>query len=128
MRKILAECPACGGPLVVTGLECVRCGTTVGGRFQPCDFCRLSQEQSTFLRLFVQQKGNLSGMEKVLGISYPTVRNKLDEIVRLLEKPIDIGSQLGQGAVRDAILRQVAAGELSAGEALERLKNLAKGE
>ena len=123
MRRILEECPSCGGRLTVTGLACERCGTTVGGRFQPCDFCRLSEEQSTFLRLFVQRRGNLSELEKALGISYPTVRNKLEEIIRLLQQDVAPAEPVVPGT-RDALLRAVAAGTLGAEEALAQLQRL----
>ena len=127
MRKILEECPGCGGPLAITALRCTRCEVEVRGRFRPCDFCRLSDEQSTFLRLFVQRRGNLSEMEKALGISYPTVRNKLEEIIRALEEPaaVEVPAERGE---RDAILRQVASGQVSAAAALEKLKSLAEEE
>jgi hypothetical protein len=121
MRKILEECPSCGGPLAITALACTRCDTGISGRFRPCDFCRLSEEQSTFLRLFVQRRGNLSEMEKALGISYPTVRNKLEEIIKLLDAPPPAPAPM---TGRDAILRQVASGALSAEEALSRLRSL----
>jgi hypothetical protein len=122
MRKILEVCPSCGGPLAVTGLNCTRCETGISGRFRPCDFCRLSEEQSTFLRLFVQRRGNLSSMEEALGISYPTVRNKLEEIIKLLDTPSAPDPAPAGG--REAILRQVAGGALSAEEALTRLRSL----
>jgi hypothetical protein len=126
MRKVLEACPACGGPLAITAMRCTRCEVGVQGQFRPCDFCRLSEEQSTFLRLFVQRRGNLSEMEKALGISYPTVRNKLEEIIRLLQEPAP-SATVPAGGARDAILRQVAAGQLSATEALERLKSVQEG-
>src|SRR5664279_1012090 len=123
MRKILEQCPACGGSLTVTGLQCTRCATGITGRFDPCDFCTLTEEQSTFVKLFVQRRGNLSEMEKALGISYPTVRNKLEEIIRLLRRP-----EAPPTSGRDEVLRKVAAGQLSAQEALDQLQGLGKGE
>ena len=120
MRKILEQCPGCGGPVTIAALQCDHCGVGVNGRFRPCDFCRLSDEQSTFLRLFVQRRGNLSQMEEALGISYPTVRNKLEEIIRLLQQPAPEPA----AGPRDSILRQVAAGGLGAEEALAKLREL----
>lgn len=122
MRKVLETCPGCGGPLVISALRCTRCDVAVQGTFRPCDFCRLSEEQSTFLRLFVQRRGNLSGMEKALGISYPTVTKKLEEIIAVLQEPAP--AEPAPGGARDTILRRVASGELSAAEALEQLKSL----
>jgi hypothetical protein len=112
--------------MAITGMQCMSCGTGISGRFSPCDFCRLNEEQSTFVRLFVERRGNLSEMEKVLGISYPTVRNKLEEIIRVLQQPAPAPRQQATPATsaRDAILREVAAGQISADEALSQLKNL----
>src|SRR5260370_42618416 len=109
MNRQLEACPCCRSPLVISGLACETCGTVISGRFRGCDFCRLSEEQSTFLMLFVQRRGNLSEMEKALGISYPTVRNKLEEIIRALqesETPV-VNNALSR---RDTILQQVATG------------------
>src|SRR5215471_14608583 len=79
--KLLSACPSCGSELEVRELVCTRCDTQVRGHYRSCDFCRLSDEQSTFLRLFVTSRGNLSEVEKRLGVSYPTVRAKLDEVI-----------------------------------------------
>src|SRR6185312_13187162 len=121
MRKILEECPACAGSLHITGLRCNQCRMEMRGGFEPCAFCRLTAEQSTFLLLFVERRGNLSEMEKALGISYPTVRNKLEEIIRLLRRP-----ETPPAGGRDEILRKVAAGQVSAQEALDQLQALAR--
>ena len=80
-RKILESCPSCGGELEIRELRCSWCETEIRSYFKPCDFCRLTEEQSTFLRLFVTSRGNLSEVEKRLGVSYPTVRAKLDEVI-----------------------------------------------
>ena len=122
MQKLLTQCPSCHNPLAVTALRCTACETGITGRFAPCEFCRLSEEQLTFVRLFIQRRGNLSEMEKVLNISYPTVRNKLDEIIRMLQ-PIPVAPPSG----RDAILRRVASGDLDAEQALAELKALEQG-
>ncbi len=122
MRKQLEACPCCGGPLVVSGLACEGCGTVVTGKFRQCDFCRLTEDQATFLRLFVQRRGNLSEMEKALGISYPTVRNKLEEVIRALQ---EAAPPVAAAAPRDDVLRRVAAGEISTVDALDLLSKLA---
>ncbi len=85
MRKILEECPSCGGGLEITEVQCTRCDTQIRARYSPGDFSSLSEEQSTFLRIFVTSRGNLSDVEKRLGVSYPTVRAKLDELIARLD-------------------------------------------
>src|SRR5512142_642784 len=84
MRKILEACPTCGGPLTITEVRCEVCATEVRSQYEPCSFCRLSPEQMNFVLLFVQGRGNLSELEKALGISYPTIRGKLDEIIKVI--------------------------------------------
>ena len=83
-RKILESCPSCGGGLDIMEVHCRQCETQVRSRYRPCDFCGLTEEQSTFLRIFVTSRGNLSEVEKRLGVSYPTVRAKLDEVIERL--------------------------------------------
>src|ERR1041384_3478629 len=111
-RKILEACPSCGADLEVRELACSRCETVVRARYRPCDFCRLTDEQSTFLRLFVTTRGNLSEVEKRLGVSYPTVRAKLDEVIgRLAAADARPVSDDG-GETRRQVLQAVARGEI----------------
>src|SRR5512142_3500535 len=85
MLKFFDKCPGCGGALVITACECTECGLEMRGEFRPPQFANLSEDQITFVRHFLRARGNLSEVEKVLGVSYPTIRNKLDEINRALE-------------------------------------------
>ncbi|MBI2939349.1 MAG: DUF2089 domain-containing protein [Chloroflexi bacterium] len=84
MRKILERCPTCNGDLVITEVRCLRCTTEIRGRYAPCPYCRLADDQLTFLNLFLENRGNLTDLEKQLGVSYPTIRGKLDEIIRVV--------------------------------------------
>ncbi len=86
-RKILEACPSCGGELEIGEVHCTNCETQIRAHYRPCDFCMLTEEQSTFLRLFVLSRGNLTEVEKRLGVSYPTVRAKLDEVIERLGSP-----------------------------------------
>ena len=129
-RKLLESCPSCGGDLEVREVACTRCETQVRARYRPCDFCRLSDEQSTFLRLFVTTRGNLSEVEKRLGVSYPTVRAKLDEVIARLgaldeappaEQPPAAAAPDGSPRRRQ-ILQAVARGEIDPAEAVRQLR------
>lgn len=80
MRKILESCPTCGGELEIRELHCRSCGTQIRSQYDPCPFCRLSGEEASFLELFVQAKGNMRLLEQSLGLSYPTVRHKVEAI------------------------------------------------
>jgi hypothetical protein len=97
------------------------------GEFKPGLFSTLSDDQLTFVRAFLRVRGNLSEMEKVLGVSYPTIRNKLEEINQALERAEQSPAPIAldpPNSERNEILHRVAAGELDAGQALERLKRL----
>jgi hypothetical protein len=118
MRKILEHCPGCGGPVTVTELHCASCGTVVRGHFAPCPFCQLSADQTTFLQLFLQSRGNLTEVEKILGVSYPTVRAKLDEVIALVGGPV----VRPRAADRRGVLERIAAGDLSPEQGLSVLR------
>ena len=125
MLKLFEQCPACGGSLVITEIQCSNCHLKMQGEFKPGLFSTLTDDQLTFVRAFLRVRGNLSEMEKVLGVSYPTIRNKLEEINQTLERaeqPPVIA--LPSNNERSAILNKVAAGELDAAQALELLKDL----
>ena len=81
MRKILESCPTCGGALAVTELSCTVCDTVVRSHYAPCPFCRLAAEDQAFLLLFVRHRGNVKDMERELGVSYWTIRGRLNEVI-----------------------------------------------
>ena len=123
MLKLFEQCPACGGPLVITEIQCSGCHLKMQGEFKPGLFSSLSEDQLTFVRAFLRVRGNLSEMEKVLGVSYPTIRNKLDEINQALDRAEEKPNVV-QDNPRTAILNQLAAGEIDAAQALEQLQAL----
>jgi hypothetical protein len=119
-RKIIEACPTCDGPLVITEVRCESCGTEVRSHYQPCPFCRLTPEQTTFVLLFFQTRGNLSELEKALGVSYPTIRGKLDEVIRTIAAPVPTPPPPPDSGRE--ILARVAAGRLSPTSALTALR------
>jgi hypothetical protein len=80
----IATCPICAGELAVTRLRCRSCATTLEGDFSVGRFARLSREQFALLESFLRSRGNLKEMERELGISYPTVRARVDLLLRAL--------------------------------------------
>ncbi len=126
MRKILEQCPTCGGPLVVTELSCPQCQTQVRSQYSPCPFCALTADQLVFVKLFVEKRGNLRELEKALGISYPTVRGKLEEIAERLgaaPQPVEPPETAPvPEEERREVLRLIAEGVLTPKEALARLR------
>lgn len=80
----IATCPICSGELAVTRLRCRACGTTLEGEFNVGRFARLGRDQFAILESFLRARGNLKDMERELGVSYPTVRARVDVLFRNL--------------------------------------------
>ena len=114
---ILVCCPCCGKPLKPVRLACGACGTTVEGDFDVPELARLPREHQEFVKVFLLARGNISEVEKLLGVSYPTVRNRLDAVLQALGAPAK--SPPGAGA---QILARLEVGEISVDEALKLLK------
>jgi hypothetical protein len=83
-RDVISTCPVCEGELLISRLHCRSCGTSLEGEFGVGRFGRLSREQLALLESFLRSRGNLKEMERELGISYPTVRGRVDALVRAL--------------------------------------------
>src|SRR6478752_7197326 len=83
-HDVIATCPVCSNELSVTRLHCGSCGTTLEGDFAVGRFGRLNKDQLTLLESFLRSRGNLRDMERELGISYPTVRARVEALVRAL--------------------------------------------
>ena len=119
-HDVIATCPVCAGELAVTRLRCGGCGTTIEGEFGVGRFARLTRDQAALLESFLRSRGNLRDMERELGISYPTVRARVEALVRALGfGPRDEAD----GAVATAATAAAAADEIQAGrrDVLERL-------
>ena len=116
------SCPVTGEPLLVTRLECDSSGIVIEGRFQPNEFALLGSEQLEFLRLFVKARGNLKEIERILGLSYPTIRQRFETLLRA------IGYEPGPdpGEERVGVLEQLEKGEISAEDATKRLQALGR--
>ncbi|MEP6468304.1 MAG: DUF2089 domain-containing protein [Chloroflexota bacterium] len=83
-RDVISTCPVCEGELLISRLHCRSCGTALEGEFGVGRFGRLTKEQLALLESFLRARGNLKEMERELGISYPTVRSRVDALVRAL--------------------------------------------
>ena len=135
MPNRIDHCPSCDGELEIRELYCPSCDITIRGRFPQeagSAFSKLTGEQEAFLRLFVLSRGNLSDVERSLGVSYPTVRGKLDDLIAAFSDIDDSAEQEVQEATpRDApltraeILQRVADGRLGTEEGMALLKRLA---
>src|SRR5512144_2305554 len=102
-HDVIATCPVCSGELAVTRLRCGTCGTTIEGEFGVGRFARLTREQMQVLESFLRSRGNLRDMERELQISYPTVRVRVEALIRALGfGPRDEAEGDGQPAPADA--------------------------
>lgn len=117
------RCPVTGEPLEVTRLECPASGIAIEGRFTPNEFALLSPENLELLRLFLRVRGNLKEVERILGVSYPTVRLRFDTMLRALgyENPPETQDVREE---RIDILGLLERGEVTAEEAAKRLRAL----
>lgn len=120
-REALGKCPVCGNNSEVTRISCDVCGTTIEGHFQLCKFCRLTSEQKSFIDVFIKCRGNIKEVEKELGVSYPTVKNRLEDVASALgyksePDPVVPGK-------RKEILDKLNSGEITVEEAVSLLKD-----
>ena len=119
MKKIVSRCPVCNCELTVTRLQCDACDTVIENHFRLSKFDYLSDEELHFTETFIRCRGNIKEVEKELGISYPTVRSKLDAVIKKLG--YDAGTD-EQSRKRDEILKALEDGEITAEQAIEQLK------
>ncbi len=140
MYRAPHKCCICGEKLTVTRLTCDTCGTTLEGQFDGCPFCSLSPEETRFLLIFLKNRGSIKDVEREMGISYPTVRNLLDNLLSSLA--LDGGTPPAPNApteeprrrsrstegdtakARRDILARLSRHEITADEAARRLREL----
>jgi len=84
--KLPIHCPSCSDSLSVSQLKCEQCQTTVSGNYSLPFYLRLSEEEQNFILQFFMTSGSLKEMAAQMGNSYPTVRNKLDDIIEKVKK------------------------------------------
>ncbi len=125
-HDVISTCPVCDHELSITRLNCDECGTTLEGRFGVGRFGRLSREQLALLESFLRARGNLRDMERELGISYPTVRNRLEALVRALGLADGAsGAALGVGSVDEPVTEPSGGSSQAAAERRRVLERLA---
>ena len=120
-KDVIGKCPVCDDELKVTELTCNRCKTKISGEFCLDKFCRLDKEKRYFAEIFIKNRGSIKEIEKELGISYPTVRKLLDEVIVALgyntkSEPTE--------AEKNEILEKLSKGEISSDEALKMLSEI----
>ena len=115
-RTAPRQCPVCGDQLLLTRLSCGNCSTELSGRFESCEFCALTAEDRSMLKVFLASRGNMKDLERHLGVSYPTARARFDGLLQKLG--IDRPSAPPPNV---EMLESLARGEIDVDEALKRL-------
>jgi len=126
MNQIIGQCPICREALQVTRLYCPNCDTTLEGHFGLGRFDQLTPDQLTFIETFVRCEGKINRVGEEMGISYPTVRGRLTDVIRALGYEVGDGEEESTGIVPDdvrkSILEQLAQGTITSEEAVKRLR------
>lgn len=114
------KCTVCGKELRITCLHCTECNTQYQGDFHFDKFSYLNTQQKQFIEIFLRCRGNIREVEKELGISYPTVRSRLDDVIRALgyELPQE-NPQINQKEIIDSLSK----GEISYDQAMKMMKS-----
>jgi len=122
MYPVIGKCPICRDDLTVTRLHCRSCDSFLEGHFNLGKFYKLSPEQLHFVETFIKCEGKITRVEEELGLSYPTVRSRLNDVIRALGYELPAETSISAER-RKSILEQVQAGEITAKEAAELLKH-----
>jgi hypothetical protein len=123
MHPAPTRCPVCSSELQVSRLHCSSCDTTIEGRFIGGPFAHLTTDHLDFILTFVRNEGKINRMEQDLDLSYPTIRNRLHEVIRALgfepgkEEFVDVSAEK-----RNTVLEELEAGKISADEAMRILR------
>jgi hypothetical protein len=116
--KVLSKCPVCNGKLKVVKLKCSHCSTMIENNFNLSKFEYLDNEQLGFIEIFLKCRGSIKDVEKEMGISYPTVRAKLDDVIAALGYNVVKKPAVNSNDVIDMLER----GEITAEQAVNMLK------
>lgn len=128
--KMPHRCPVCDHDMKISKLACTFCPTKIEGEFSSCKFCRLPADQLIFMEAFIKCRGNIKEVEKELGISYPTVRSRLDSVIEALGYGVDKErvpesekeNSQEESLRRQGILEALERGEITAQEATHQMR------
>jgi hypothetical protein len=122
MYPVVGKCPVCGDTMAVTRLHCRGCDSALEGQFSLGRFYQLLPQQLAFIETFIRCEGKLTRVQDELGMSYPTARARLTDVIRALGYEVHEEAEPVSAQERKAILEQLAAGELTSEDAVELLK------
>ena len=118
--KAPRKCMVCGGTMHVTRMKCDNCASELSGNFTPCRFCSLDAQNLAFLEIFIKNRGSIKDIEREMGISYPTVRNNLDNLLSAL----GYGKEPAPRLTKKEILDKLSKKEITSSDALAMLEEL----
>ena len=107
------DCPVCSRRLALTRLGCPSCGTEISGAFAPCAYCGLSDDDLALLKVFLVSRGNMKDLERHLGVSYPTARQRFADVLGRL----GLEDRAAAPVDREQVLADLAAGRISVDQA-----------
>jgi len=126
MRPVPSHCPFCQSELEVVQLQCPSCDTKIDGRFSTGPLAGLSDEQLEFITIFVRCEGKINRVEQEVGLSYPTIRNRLLSVIRAMGyEPAGEDTPEETAEKKGSILGDLEEGRISAEEARRALKKVA---
>ena len=117
------RCPVCKSELEISRLHCSSCDTSIEGRFTGGPIAHLTAEHLDFIVTFVRCEGKINRMEQELSLSYPTIRNRLHEVIRALgyepgkDDTVEVSAEK-----RNTVLEDLESGKISADEAMRLLR------
>lgn len=115
----ITQCPICKEKIKVKKFECRKCGVSFEGEFYTSPIVSLSEEQQSFIELFVLSSGSLKEMAGILGVTYPTVRARLDEIIEALKDEMK-----EREGYKKELLDKIEKGKISPEKVADIIKNL----
>lgn len=132
MNRLPSRCPSCGASLKITELTCDKCKTVVKGVYPLNKFLTLNPQEEQFLLIFLLSKGNLKEVQERLNISYPTAKNRLEELLSALGL-VEVKKEVKETdedfieekiSKLEEILEKIEKGEITGEEAIEKIKEV----
>jgi hypothetical protein len=120
MAKLVSQCPSCSAQMGIATLECPECGIRISGNFELPTLMRLSAEDQEFVLNFMRAQGVIKEMEKIYGVSYPTIKSRLAAIL----KTLNLEMVEDKTAARMEVLKALENSEITAEDAVKKLKEL----
>jgi hypothetical protein len=117
MYPVIGKCPVCGDTMSVSRLHCRACDTALEGQFSLGRFYQLSPRQLAFVETFIRCEGKLTRVQDELGMSYPTARGRLSDVIQALGYEVHEEPEVSPEE-RKTILERVAAGEITSEDAV----------